>query len=65
MDTRYKENYRMSIKDNLEYIKRLGIRRFVKEEYKKHHCSKCGGLRSIHNRKCFKCDTITKLVKKQ
>ena len=54
----------MSVKENLETIKNNGIGKFIKEQYKKYHCSKCGGLISIHNRKCFKCDTITRLVEK-
>ena len=36
-----------------------------REQYEKYHCSKCGGLISIHNRRCFKCDTITRLVEKR
>ncbi len=62
IDGRYKKYYGMSMKDNLEYIKKNGIDKFIKEEYRKYRCSKCGGLISIHNRKCFKCDKITKLV---
>jgi hypothetical protein len=54
----------MSMKDNLEDIKKMGVGKFINEQYKKYHCSKCGGLISIHNRKCFKFDTITKLVEK-
>jgi hypothetical protein len=64
MDKRYRENYKMSVKDNLEFISNAGIDKFTEKEYEKHHCSKCGGLISIHNRKCFKCDTIMKLVEK-
>jgi predicted RNA-binding Zn-ribbon protein involved in translation (DUF1610 family) len=52
----------MSIKENLEYIKSMGIGKFIEEQYKKYRCPNCGGLISIHNRKCFNCDTITKLV---
>ena len=62
MDDRYRNNYKMSVKDNLEYINKNGIDIFIKEQYREHHCLKCGGLISIHNRKCFKCDTITRLV---
>jgi hypothetical protein len=62
MDRRYKANYLMSTKDNLDYIKNFGIGSFVKEQYRKYRCSRCGGVISIHNRKCFQCDTITKLV---
>jgi len=55
----------MSMKDNLEYIKKMGISNFIKDQYKKYHCQECGGLISIHNGKCFKCETITKLVDKK
>ena len=27
-------------------------------------CLECGGLISVHNGKCFQCDTITRLVEK-
>ena len=65
MDKRYRENYDMSVKDNLESIQELGLEGFSKEQYKKHSCDRCGGLISVHNRKCFKCDTVTRLVEKQ
>ena len=64
MDDRYRSNYKMSIKDNLAYIKLFGPGKFIEEQYKKYSCSRCGGFVSIHNSKCFKCDTITKLVEK-
>jgi hypothetical protein len=64
MDARYIINYKMSTKDNLECIKKKGITKFINEQYKKYRCPNCGGLISIHNRKCFKCDTITKLIEK-
>jgi hypothetical protein len=64
IDERYKKNYGMSMKENLELIRKLGIGGFIKEQYRKYRCPKCGGLISVHNRKCFKCDTITKLMEK-
>jgi hypothetical protein len=64
LDERYRANYRMSMIENLESIKKHGITRFIKKQYKKHSCKKCGSLISTHNNKCFKCDTITKLVDK-
>jgi hypothetical protein len=64
MDDRYRKNYHMSVKNNLECIRENGVSAFVKEQYNKYRCKKCGGLISIHNGKCFKCDTITKLVEK-
>ena len=64
MDNRYKNNYKMSMKDNLETIQKMGIGKFLEEQVNKYRCSKCGGFISIHNRKCFKCDPITRLVEK-
>ena len=64
IDTRYRNNYKVGLKENLEFIRKNGVKKFVKEQYKKYRCPKCGGLISMHNRKCFKCDTITKLVEK-
>lgn len=62
MDDRYRKNYNMSIKDNLETIKRVGIGEFIKDQHQKYRCSRCGALTSVHNGMCFKCETITTLV---
>ena len=64
VDLRYRKNYHTSLIENLERIKRFGIRQFIEEQYLKHRCSRCGGLISIHNGKCFVCDEVTKLVEK-
>jgi hypothetical protein len=64
IDERYRKNYGMSVKDNLEHIRKTGVETFIKNQYRKYRCSRCGGLISIHNKKCFACDTITKLVEK-
>ena len=64
IDDRYRKNYGMSMKENLEFIRTKGIRKFIKAQYEKYKCPRCGGLISTHNRKCFACDTITKLVEK-
>jgi hypothetical protein len=65
MDSRYRANYGMSVKDNLEAIKSEGLSCFVDSQYEEHSCSKCGGLVSIHNGKCFRCDRVTRLVEKR
>lgn len=64
LDERYRKNYGMSMIDNLEFIHKNGIAQFIKSQYKKHHCSQCGNLISVHNNKCFKCEKIIKLVDK-
>lgn len=65
MDSRYRRSYEMSVKDNLEYIRKKGIESFIEEQQKKYLCSTCGGLISIHNRKCFACDPVTRLIEKR
>ncbi len=64
MDTRYRINYGMSVKNNLECIKKYGVEQFLSRQYEKYRCSKCDDLISIHNGKCFKCNSITRLVEK-
>jgi hypothetical protein len=64
MDDRYRNNYGMSVKDNLEKISKIGVDKFSRKQYEAFCCSKCGGLISIHNKKCFKCDKISRLVEK-
>ncbi len=65
MDARYRSNYKMSVKENLEYISKSGLGEFLNTQYVEHQCSTCSELISIHNRKCFKCEIITKLVIKK
>ena len=44
MDARYLKNYGMSVKENLEKIKSMGIGAFIEEQHEKYRCSTCGGL---------------------
>ncbi len=55
----------MSVKDNLEFIRRNGITRFVQRHYEKYRCPECSGMISIHNGKCFHCEPITRLIDKR
>ena len=64
MDKRYRIGYAMSIKDNLEFIRKRGLIKFIEDQYRKYRCPNCSGLISIHNRKCFRCDPITRLVER-
>ena len=56
LDERYRTHFRMSMLENLEYIKKNGTEKFLKEQEKKWKCSKCGGTICCHNGLCFKCD---------
>jgi len=65
VDARYRQNYRVSIMENLESIRQSGMRHFIDEQVEQHRCARCGGLISMHNRKCFACDPVTKLIEKR
>ena len=65
MDDRYRKNYHMSVMTNLAHIQEVGTARFLEEQRSTHSCPKCGALISVHNGKCFRCDTVTKLVEKR
>jgi hypothetical protein len=56
LDKRYQERYRMSMIDNLNYIRDKGIDKFLLSERKKWQCSKCGEFICCHNGLCFICD---------
>jgi hypothetical protein len=64
IDKRYRNNYATSVKANLDYIQKMGIDKFIDEQYQQQRCPECGGLISVHNQMCFKCDTVTRLVVK-
>lgn len=59
LDKRYREKYGMSMIENLGMIKENGIEEFIKNQYRKYRCVKCGGLKSVHNKKCFLCEKVT------
>jgi hypothetical protein len=64
IDKRYRENYGMSMKDNLKFIQEKGIGKFIENQYKKYRCPKCNELISVHNKRCFNCDKISKMIEK-
>jgi Protein of unknown function (DUF3795) len=64
IDQRYKTLYRMSMIENLEYIRAKGIGQFLVKERKKWQCPECGGVISCHNGLCFNC-SLDKLSQKK
>ena len=52
LDKRYRTKYNMSEIENLEYIKKNGIRKFVSNEKTRWACSKCGGTICVHKGYC-------------
>jgi hypothetical protein len=55
MDKRYRTKYNMSTIENLENIKKFGIREFVKNEKIRWTCSQCGGTICVHQGFCYTC----------
>ena len=54
LDKRYRTRYNMSMIENLNNIKKLGIKKFVINEKLRWTCPKCGGIICVH-RGCIKC----------
>jgi len=55
LDKRYRTKYAMSMIENLEDIRSLGIRQFVRNEKIRWACSECGGIICVHRWCCYKC----------
>jgi hypothetical protein len=55
LDKRYRTKYGMSMLENLEKIKRMGIRAFVVNEEMRWRCPVCHGLICVHRGYCLRC----------
>ncbi len=55
IDKRYRSQFRMSMIENLECIKKNGVRQFLAAQEEKWKCPECGGLICCHNGICFNC----------
>ena len=54
LDKRYRTKYHMSMIENLDNIKKFGLKKFVSNEKKRWTCPKCGGVICVH-RGCINC----------
>lgn len=55
IDDRYRTKYHMSMIENLDAIRRVGIRAFVKSEQERWTCKSCGGTINVHRYRCSAC----------
>jgi hypothetical protein len=55
LDKRYRTKYRMSMIENLEQIKKAGIKKFAAWEKIRWACSECGGIVCVHKGYCLAC----------
>jgi hypothetical protein len=56
IDKRYRTRYNMSMIENLESIRSLGLRKFLANEKVRWTCSKCGGTVCVHKGYCISCE---------
>jgi hypothetical protein len=57
-DARYRRTYGVSPIGNLETIETSGVEALIAEQQLNWACPHCGDLRCVHNRKCYRCDTV-------
>ena len=57
LDKRYREKYGMSMIHNLNTIKEIGNRKFIRLEREKWTCSNCGNIICVHKEFCLVCGT--------
>ena len=55
IDKRYRSSFRMSMIENLKFIKEKGIMQFLDQEADKWKCPECGAEICCHNGICFNC----------
>ena len=58
LDKRYRTKYSMSMIENLENIREIGLDEFVAREKKRWTCPKCGGLICVHKVTCLACGYV-------
>jgi hypothetical protein len=56
LDKRYRARYGMSMIENLEKIRKHGMRQFIREEKVRWTCPGCGGTLCVHKPGCLSCD---------
>jgi hypothetical protein len=55
LDKRYRTKYGMSMIENLNSIKEIGLKAFVEKQNKRWRCARCGGVICVHKGHCLAC----------
>jgi len=56
LDKRYRIKYQMSMLENLENIRKVGLGQFIKMEKVRWMCPDCGGTICVHKGRCLSCN---------
>jgi hypothetical protein len=57
LDRRYRKRYNMSMVENLNELKEKGMEQFLKNQEEKYRCQACGDFISVHDGKCYLCES--------
>ena len=55
LDKRYRTKYGMSMIENLDRIKEIGVDQFAVDEWSRWTCPECGEILSVHRTECMFC----------
>ena len=55
LDKRYRTKYGMSMIENLNSIREIGLDEFVANEWDRWKCPGCGGVICVHKKNCIYC----------
>lgn len=58
LDKRYRTKYRMSMIENLNYIRDFGMQSFLEKEEERWRCNHCGAGVSVHRNTCLHCNAL-------
>lgn len=61
LDRRYKTRYGMSVVENLNMIRLLGLEAFLMQEELRWACESCGGILCVHRKACQKCKSTREI----
>lgn len=56
LNKRYSTKYKTNLLENLQMIKEVGMRKFLKSEVQRRTCPKCGSTLSMHKDNCLICN---------
>ena len=58
LDKRYRAKYGMSMIENLERLRALGMEGFIALEKRRWKCAECGGVICVHREQCIYCGHV-------
>jgi len=60
LDKRYRTKYGMSMIENLQSIKTIGLKAFMANEKERWRCESCGGSICVHRGYCLVCGPVSR-----